>query len=97
MQCVLRGEPCRVRPYGVAPAPDGSTYFGGGGFRIVDLVTGLLHTVPGSPAAADCADVTRVPSRLFAFDTAFDGQGRLLVSDDLRGSVRRVTLPRADR
>jgi hypothetical protein len=68
-----------------------------GGFRIVDLETGLLHTVPGSPGPADCGEVTRLPSRcLFAFDMAFDAHGRLLVSDNVRGSVRRVTLPRSD-
>ena len=85
-------------PTAMAIDGDQLVFTSAGRLLVVDVVTGLLRKVPGSPTVVDYGEVTTAPPRcLFGRAMAFDGVGRLLVTDVATSSVRRVTMPaRAD-
>lgn len=82
-----------LSPYAIAIDAHGRLIVASAGvFRVVDLATGLIHTVAGSPR--DCITSTHASDRcVFPSDVELDGDGRLLVIELGQRRIRRVTLP----
>ena len=82
-----------LAPLAIALAPNGRLVVATAGvFRTVDLATGTIETVPGSPR--DCASSDPSPDRcVFPTDIELDEEGRLIVAEPSTHRVRRVTLP----
>ncbi len=80
-------------PLAIVPAPDGRLVIATAGvLRAVDLATGTIETVPGSPP--DCMSVSPSPDGcVFPSDMELDDAGRLVVTEPSTHRVRRVTLP----
>lgn len=80
-------------PYAIAIDASGRLIVATAGvFRVVDLATGRIHTVPDSPR--DCITSPSPSNRcVFPNDIELDGEGRLIVTELGTRRIRRVTLP----